>query len=229
MQASSPAAITTWCQDEAEEDGMFVNHSYLWCHMIGAVSESDFSRYQVLDYGCNRGGFLQTLFRKRPFRRGIGVDVAHHSLAVARQRNAALPIEFITPDHLERYADSVDIAFSHEVIYLLSDLDAHAAAIARSLKNGAAYYAAIGCHTGNPQWSRWRQLIAQSTNLPVFDYSLDDYARAFWNAGMRVEMRPFGLQDFVLIKQNNAYFPSVADSLHYHTNVKTLICARKAG
>lgn len=229
MHNAAPAAIATWFQDEAEEEGMIEDHGYLWRHMAAAAPAQDFSDFQILDYGCNRGGFLAGLYGDHPFRRGIGVDVAEYSLALARQRHAALPLEFMTPEQAASLDDScIDRAFSHEVLYLLPDLDAHAAAIARWLKPGAAYYAAIGCHTGNPLWPRWRGLIAGSSNLPLFDYSLDDYARAFWKAGLGVTMRPFGLQDFILIKPGNPYFPSAADSIHYHTQVKTLICARKA-
>ena len=229
MHASRSATINTWFLDEDEEEGMFDDHAYLWRHMLETIPEKDFSSFQILDYGCNRGGFLHTLHHCRPFKWGIGVDIADASLAAARKRNALLPTEFITPDQLERYPASIDIAFSHEVLYLLPSLDQHAAAIARVLKDGGAYYAAIGCHTTNPLWLHWRELIAQSTNLPVFDYSLDDYVRAFWKSGLQVTMRPFGLHDFVLIKPDNPYFPTSADSLHYHANVKTMICARKIG
>jgi hypothetical protein len=131
---------------------------------------------------------------------------------------------------MDGYANSVDIAFCHEVLYLISSLDEHAGAIARVLKTCGIYYAAIGCHTANPLWPRWRELIAQSTSLPVFDYSLDDYALAFWRAGFRVDMRPCQINDFVAIKPDNPYFPTAYDSLEYHATVKTIIRAtRTAG
>lgn len=229
MSLSNTAVIDTWFQNEAEEEGMTEDHSYLWRHLIESVSEKDFRNYQVLDYGCSRGGFLNMLYTMRPFRRGIGVDVATQSLAIARQRHGNLPVDFIKPHQMCRAAGSTDIAFSHEVLYLLPDLESHAACMARTLKNGASYYAAIGCHTGNPLWMQWRKLIADATSLPVYDYSLDDYARAFQKAGMRVEMKAFQLPDFVLIKPDNAYFPKATDSLHYHTDVKIIIRASMAG
>jgi len=229
MQASPAPRISTWFQDEIEEEGMFEDHAYLWQHMIQAMPEKDLTRFHVLDYGCNRGGFLQTLFRQRPFKQALGVDIAEVSLAIARKRNAHIPAEFILPAQLEHHKNSIDIAFSHEVLYLLPNLDDHAAAIAHVLKKDAVYYAAIGCHTGNPLWQRWRELITQSTTLPVFDYSLDDYAASFRRAGMRIEMRSFQLQDFILIKPDNPYFPTAADSLDYHTRVKTIIRATKEG
>jgi SAM-dependent methyltransferase len=225
MHGSRDALVGTWFKEEDEEEGMFEDHAYLWRHLIDAAGEQCYSQKTVLDYGCNRGGFLHTLFRDRSFGRGVGVDVAQRSLAAAKERYADLPIDFIFPDEMDRYANSVDVAFSHEVLYLISDLDSHAEAMARVLKGHGVYYAAVGCHTDNPLWPLWRGLIAQSTNLDVFDYSLDDYARAFWNAGFRVEMRPFQMSDFILIKPNNPYFPNAIDSLNYHTGVKTIIRA----
>lgn len=226
-EKSQRTVIDTWFRDEAEEDGMFEDHAYLWRHLIDATGRQDYRNKTILDYGCNRGGFLQTLFQDGPFKKGIGVDVAELSLALARKRHAELPVDFILPEQMGRYASSVDIGFSHEVLYLIPDLDAHAEAIARILNQRGVYYAAIGCHTGNPLWSRWRDLIEQSTKLAVFDYSLDDYARAFWKAGFRIDMRPYQLDDFVLIKPDNPYFPSAADSLNYHTAVKTIIRATR--
>ena len=229
MSTSHTAAIGTWFRDEVDEEAMFEDHAYLWRHLIETVPEKDFSRFAVLDYGCNRGGFLRNLFECRPFKQGVGVDIAERSLEVARKRSTRLPIEFILPNQMDRLAATIDMAFSHEVLYLLPNLDTHATAIAKVLKEGGSYYATIGCHTGNPLWKCWRQLIEQSSNLPVLDYSLDDYARSFWNAGLRVEMRPFQLQDYILVKPDNPYFPAAVDSLHYHANIKTIIRAVKKG
>lgn len=221
------AAIDTWFRDDRDEEGMIEDHAYLWERLIRSAGEQDYRHKTILDYGCNRGGFLQALYRDRPFHKGIGVDVAELSLAVARKRHRALPIDFMTPDAMHRYAGTVDIAFSHEVLYLLPDLNEHARAIAEVLKSDGEYFAAIGCHTGNPQWAHWRTLIRSSTCLPVFDYSLDEYAVALWKAGFRVDMRPFQMDDFILIKPDNAYFPSASDSLNYHTHVKTIIRATR--
>jgi hypothetical protein len=56
----------------------------------------------------------------------------------------------------------------------------------------------------------------------VQDYNLDDYAQAFFDAGFSVSARPYAFQGFVPLKKRNAYFPRIADSLHYHTVDKTL-------
>src|SRR5271170_8066127 len=58
----------TWHTDSAREAAMEEGHRPLWCHFIQAVPETDLSTREVLDFGCNRGGFLRLLYALRPFR-----------------------------------------------------------------------------------------------------------------------------------------------------------------
>ena len=48
-----------------------------------------------------------------------------------------------------------DMAFSHEVLYLLGDLPAHAAGLLAALKPGGSYFAVVGVHAGSPLMSAW--------------------------------------------------------------------------
>jgi SAM-dependent methyltransferase len=59
-------------------------HRPLWRHFIQAIPETGLSTCQVLDFGCNRGGFLRLLYALKPFRRALGVDIAHESITAAR-------------------------------------------------------------------------------------------------------------------------------------------------
>jgi SAM-dependent methyltransferase len=215
-------AVKTWAKDWANENAMNDEHDHLWRQLILHVEEDCLAGKEVLDYGCNQGGFLRLLFEMKPFRRGTGADIALESLAIARQKAGRLPLDFIRAPDLKDRAAAYDVAFSHEVLYLLPDLGAHAALINRALKPGGVYYAAIGCHTGNPLWQRWRDVIAAYSNVKVQDYSLDDYAHAFFDTGFSVSARPYAFQGFVPLKKRNAYFQTVTESLHYHTVDKTL-------
>ena len=215
-------AVKTWAKDWAEENAMNDDHGHLWRQLVLHLEEESLAGKEVLDYGCNQGGFLRLLFEMKPFRRGTGADIALDSLAMARQKAGGLPLDFVSVPELKNRKAAFDVALSHEVLYLLPDLAAHAALIARVLKPGGVYYAAIGCHTGNPQWLRWRDIIAKYSNVEVQDYNLDDYAQAFFNAGFSVSARPYAFQGFVPLKRQNVYFPRIADSLHYHTVDKTL-------
>jgi SAM-dependent methyltransferase len=215
-------AIKTWAKDWVVENAMNDDHRHLWQQLILHMEEDNLTKRSVLDYGCNQGGFLRLLFEQRPFHRGTGADIALDSLAIARRGTERLPLAFVSVSELKEMKAAFDVAFSHEVLYLLPDLAGHAALMRHVLKPGGVYYAAIGCHTGNPQWPRWRKIIAEYSSVTVQDYGLEDCARAFFDSGFSVSARPYLFQGFVPLKRQNAYFLSIADSLHYHTVEKTL-------
>lgn len=214
-------AIKTWANNQAEEDAMNDDHYPLWLQMIAHIREESLSDATVLDFGCNQGGFLRLLSQRKPFRQGVGVDIAAESVEAAAKK-APANIAYRLADTLETELNRYDMAFSHEVIYLLADLPAHARQIKQVLKPGGVYYAAIGCHTDNPLWADWVKLIASYSTVPVQNYSLNDYADAFFNEGFKVSAKPYAFTDFVPLKHNNPYFPKVADSLNYYTVQKTL-------
>lgn len=218
--------IDSWFNDSDRDQAMQDDHAYLWQHFIRQTLEQDLSRASILDYGCNRGGFLRLLHGMRPYAQAHGVDVALDALNAARQTQSMLPITFDVPSSLQSMPERFDIAFSHEVLYLLPNLAQHAALIRHALKAGGVYYAAIGCHTGNPLWPSWHQLVRETTQLPAHDYSLDDYAEAFWQNGFKVEMRQFNLQNYIPIKPQS-YYRTAQDCLLYHTQTKTIIRAMK--
>jgi hypothetical protein len=64
-------------------------------------------------------------------------------------------------------------------------------------------------------------------SLPVFNYSLEDHARAFWKSGFRVDMGPCQINDFVLVKSDDPYLPSERDSLNHHASIKATTRARR--
>ncbi|MEJ0063742.1 MAG: class I SAM-dependent methyltransferase [Alphaproteobacteria bacterium] len=230
MKNSPTAAaqsIATWYRDSAEENGMEDEHDYLWQRMIEKLGDLDLTQAAVLDFGCNQGGFLRRLYQSHPYRLAVGVDIALESLARAAENKSAAPIRYHHASAPDPWQERYDCAFSHEVVYLLPDLAAHARQIHQVLKPGGVYYYAIGCHTENPLWPAWTKLIAETSNLPVQDYALDDYARAFWSAGFEVSAQKYLIDDFIKLKPDNTYFPRVIDSLNYHVDHKILFRCRK--
>ena len=175
----SPSTIPTWYRDPRAEEAMADGHAPIWRHLIGLVPENELSGVKVLDFGCNQGGFLRLLYQLRPFQQGLGVDIARRSVDEANRLKGHLPVVYQTDTRLNGWDDHFDIAFSHEVIYLIDDIAQHAADILRVLKPGGVYYAVTGCHTGNPLWPQWRERVAADTHTVVQDRSLADYARIF--------------------------------------------------
>jgi SAM-dependent methyltransferase len=227
---AAPPTYDTWHKEPEREARMGDAHCPYWRHFITSVPETDLSGKSVLDFGCNRGGFLRLLYALRPFRRGLGVDIARESIAAARSLKGKLPIEYELADDLGTWADQIDIAFSYEVIYLLPDLRHHAAEIHRVLRAGGVYYAVTGCHTDSHLWPRWRTLLKEITNAPVHDYSPEDYINAFADQRLSVSFKKFGYDGFVPAPTDGRYYPKAVDALIYPAEDKLLfrICKPRA-
>lgn len=212
----------TWHRDPAREPAMEDSHRPLWRHFIETIPETDLSTRDVLDFGCNRGGFLRLLHALKPFRHGVGVDISRDSVAAAQGLAGPAPLEFAVATDLSPWAGRFDLAFSYEVIYLLPDLAGHAAAMHTALRPGGVYYAVTGCHTATPLWPAWRDLIATTTNAPVQDRAPEDYAKTFAAAGFAVSVRRFGYQGFLPLPKDSRYYPSLADALDYPSRDKLI-------
>jgi SAM-dependent methyltransferase len=224
---STAHVIGTWHSDPDQDDAMGSHHAPMWRHFIGLIPERDLSAKTVLDFGCNQGGFLRTLHAMRPFRFGLGVDIAVNSIRRANELKGDLPVDYRMAEELARWSGRFDIAFSYEVLYLLPDLPDHARQIREALREGGVYYAVIGCHTENPLWPRWRQHIAETTNLPVQDLSLENCAAAFHAQGFDVAARKFGYDGFCAIDEHGDHYTTVLERLTYAADVKVLF--RMAG
>lgn len=214
--------LKTWATTQADEDGMNDGHALLWRRMIELMAERNLEGRHVLDFGCNQGGLLRMLHQTHGYAGALGVDIAEQSIDKARICSPLLPARFEVRESLDGLEGQFDIALSHEVLYLIDDLDDHARQIYASLKPGGVYYAACGCHRDNPEWQDWKPEIQSMSNLPVHDHSLDDYARAFDRQGFLVSARPFQVNAFVPIKVDCSLMPGVAAKLAYCTSVKTL-------
>jgi SAM-dependent methyltransferase len=212
----------TWHNDPALEPAMEESHRPMWRHFIETILEADLSTRDVLDFGCNRGGFLRLLYALKPFHRGLGVDIARESINAARGLASLTPVEFVVATDLTPWQGGFDLAFSYEVIYLLPDITAHAKSIHAALRPGGVYYAVTGGHTGNPLWSRWRELLGRTTNAPVQDRAPEEYAEGFAAAGFDVSLRRFGYNGFVSATKDRRYYPRLTDALDYPSEHKLL-------
>ncbi|WP_244598634.1 class I SAM-dependent methyltransferase [Rhizobium tubonense] len=206
---------------------MAESHSPYWRHFIETIPERDFSSKTVLDFGCNRGGFLRLLHALRPFRRGVGIDIASESIAAADAAKGGMPVQFHVTTDLSPWADSFDVAFSYEVVYLLPELKQHANQMYGVMRNGGVYYAVTGCHTEMPLWPKFRELIGGNSNAPVQDYSPQDYIDAFVAAGFEVSVKRFGFNGFVQASKDRKYYPSILDALAYPAEYKLLFRLEK--
>jgi SAM-dependent methyltransferase len=217
-----PSTIATWNRNPAEEEAMGAAHAPIWRRMIDVSVPHDLHDSTILDYGCNQGGFLRMLYDRHPFKSAVGIDIARESVARADLLKGHRPIDYKITDRAASLGRSFDYAFSHEVLYLLENLGAHAADMKAVLRPGGAYVAAMGCHTDSAVWPRWRKLIADTSSIPIFDHSLEAVAKAFSETGFTVAVRPLDLDAFMPVTVGSVYFPKVVDQLRYYSEDKVL-------
>jgi SAM-dependent methyltransferase len=167
-------------QDEVMQD----EHGFIWRAMLDTV-DVDLSATRVLDAGCNRGGFLRLLVDHFGVAEGFGYDPASSAIADARYLAGERRLTFETADTVPPGWEDFDVVFSHEVLYLLPDLGAHADAVCAALRPGCPYFAVTGVHAGNPLMVEWHAAHATDLSLPDLR-DLDEVACAFEEAGFEV-------------------------------------------
>ncbi|MEM6421256.1 MAG: class I SAM-dependent methyltransferase [Pseudomonadota bacterium] len=219
--------IETWATRPDEEDAMTEEHAWIWREMIRAIPGEDLAGARVLDIGCNQGGFLRLLHDQHPIAEGVGVDLARHAVSVAEARKGDRRLRYLAAPRLVEAGTGFDIATSHEVIYLISDLADHAAQLAEVLTPGGHYYAVTCCHRDNPRWSSWRPRLQGISNVPVPDHGVGDIAAAFRAQGFAVAVDRFLAQAFIPLDTPSDYFPTDLDRLEIYSRWKLLFRCTK--
>ena len=163
--------------DEAMQD----DHAFIWGAMLDTI-DIDLAGRRVLDAGCNRGGFLRLLADRCGVGEGFGYDPASGAIEDARRLAGQRPLQFAAADTVPAGWRGFDTAFSHEVLYLLHDLPAHARAIFDALAPGGVYYAVMGVHAASPLMAEWHRANREELHLPGL-YDTDEVVAVFTAAG----------------------------------------------
>lgn len=203
----------TYWQSAEEDAEMQDEHGFIWEAMLETI-DIDLAGRRVLDAGCNRGGFLRLLVARSGIAAGYGYDPAAGAIADARRLASERPLHFEVADTVPVGWEDFEVAFSHEVLYLIHDLAGHAAAIHDALAPGAAYYAVMGVHAGTPGIADWHAENAVKLDLPAC-YTLDDVVRAFTGAGFEAAAArlKFG---FVPLSGHARTFPADLNYFYEH-------------
>jgi SAM-dependent methyltransferase len=171
----------TYWQNAAADELMQDDHAFIWKAMLDAI-DIDLAGKRVLDAGCNRGGFLRLLADQYEIVEGFGYDPASGAIEDARRLAGQRPLQFGVADTVPAGWRDFDVAFSHEVLYLLSDLAAHARAILAALAPGGVYYAVMGVHAASPLMKEWHRANVEKLRLPEL-YDIDDVVAVFEAVG----------------------------------------------
>jgi SAM-dependent methyltransferase len=174
----------SYWRSAAEDGAMQDAHGFVWKAMLDTI-DADLAGARVLDAGCNRGGFLRLLCDACRIAEGWGYDPASAAIDDARGLTGSRPLTFEVSDTVPAGWRSFDVAFSHEVLYLIHDLPAHAQAIFEALVPGSSYYAVIGVHTGSPLMAEWHRANSDELQLPKL-YAIDEVVDVFAAVGFEV-------------------------------------------
>jgi SAM-dependent methyltransferase len=171
----------TYWRDAAGDAAMQDEHAFIWRAMLDTI-DVDLAGRRVLDAGCNQGGFLRLLTDECAIAEGFGFDPASGAIDDARRLANERPLHFEATDTVPRRWHDFDVAFSHEVLYLLGDLPAHARAMFGALVPGGVYYAAMGVHAGSPLMAEWHGANVEELHLPKL-YGVDEVVGIFETVG----------------------------------------------
>lgn len=171
----------SYWQGALADEAMQEEHAFIWKAMLETI-DIDLAGKRVLDAGCNRGGFLRLLCDRRGIAEGFGYDPAAGAIEDARRLVGRRLLRFEAADTVPAGWRGFDAAFSHEVLYLLHDLSAHARAIFQALAPGGVYYAVMGVHAASPLMAEWHRANAERLHLPAL-YDIDGVIAIFEAAG----------------------------------------------
>jgi SAM-dependent methyltransferase len=213
--------MTTYWRGAADDEAMQDEHGFIWRAMLDTI-DVDLAGRRVLDAGCNRGGFLRLLADEHKIAEGYGYDPAAGAIEDARALTAGRPLHFEAADSVPEAWNGLDVAFSHEVLYLLADLAPHALAIHRSLRPSGVYFAVMGVHTGSPLMVEWHTANRGELQLPPL-YDVDDVLATFRRAGFEASVARLEFRFVPAVGHGHHHEGRSLDWLAYYHDHKLLL------
>jgi SAM-dependent methyltransferase len=207
----------------AEDEAMQDEHGFIWKAMLETI-DTHLAGKRVLDAGCNRGGFLRLLADTAGIAEGHGYDPASEAIADANRLAGDRPLTFEVAETVPNGWGEFDMAFSHEVLYVLKDLEAHAADLFAALKPNGLYFAVMGVHEESPMMPAWHAENAVELGLPRL-FKLDEVASIFENTGFSVSVANLKL-GFVPVsahRHGHGHRSDLLAWLHYYAHEKVLL------
>jgi SAM-dependent methyltransferase len=217
----------TYWQSAAADEVMQEEHGFIWDAMLDTI-EFDLAGARVLDAGCNRGGFLRLLADRCGIAEGFGYDPASGAIEDARRLVGQRPLEFEVADTVPAGWGDFAAAFSHEVLYLLHDLSAHARAIFGALAPGGVYYAVIGVHAGSRLMADWHRANAEELHMPKL-YDIDEAVAVFEAEGFEAAAARLAMRFVPASGHGHEHPRRLLDWLDYYYDQKLLLRFSRPG
>ncbi len=211
----------TYWRSATADEAMQNDHAFIWKAMLETI-DVDLVDKRVLDAGCNQGGFLRLIADRCGVIEGFGYDPASSAIEDARQLAGQRALKFEAADTVPVGWRGFDVAFSHEVLYLLHDLPDHARAIFSALVPGGVYYAVMGVHAASPLMAEWHRANVEELHLPKL-YDLDEVVAAFEATGFDAAAGRLAIR-FVPTSGNGHHGDGrLLDWLDYYSDQKLLL------
>jgi SAM-dependent methyltransferase len=210
----------TYWRSAADDEAMQDEHGFIWLALLDTI-DVDLAGRRVLDAGCNRGGFLRLLADRFGIAVGFGYDPAAGAIDDAQRLAGARPLRFEAASTVPDGWIDIDVAFSHEVLYLLPDLAPHAAAIHRALRPGGVYFAVMGVHSGSPLMVEWHASARDEIDMPPL-YDVDDVIATFQAAGFAVSVARLAMRFVPAVGHSHEHRGRMLDWLAYYSDQKLL-------
>jgi len=212
---------TDYWQSASEDEAMQDEHGFIWDAMLDAV-DVGLDGARVLDAGCNRGGFLRIVSDRYKIAAGFGFDPAAGAIDDARSLAGNRALQYAVADTVPDDWRDFDVAFSHEVIYLLHDLPRHARAMHDALRPGGTYFAVIGVHSGSPLMVEWHRESGAAFDLPPLN-NIDDVAETFHTAGFSVAIGRLPIRFVPIEGHGHHEHQRLLDWLEYYYQHKLIL------
>lgn len=211
----------TYWRGASADEVMQDEHSFIWRAMLDTI-DMDLAGKRTLDVGCNRGGFLRLLADRCGIAEGYGYDPASGAIEDARHLAGPRPLKFEVADTVPAGWCGFDAAFSHEVLYLIHDLSAHARAMFEALVPGGVYYAVMGVHTASPLMAEWHRANAEELHLPEL-YDIDEVVAVFEGTGFDAAAARLAIRFVPNSGHRNHDRGRLLDWLDYYRDQKLLL------
>lgn len=179
-----------WWQEGSNGDqSMEDSHQEGWKNVISKLDQSDIEGCDVLDFGCNQGGFLRVLYDTFPYRSGVGIDLAKKAIEIAQSRSANYPVTYYQTSNILSLGQTFQTVISTSVLYLIEDLDDHFSQIAQALTDGGVYYASFTDQSRNPSVNYMKEVIDKYGATKMQNHTLTEVVNKLVEQGFSVELR----------------------------------------
>ncbi|EHI69508.1 class I SAM-dependent methyltransferase [Streptococcus ictaluri] len=175
-----------WWNGDGGDQGMEDSHQTAWKHVITLLDSNDIKNRNVLDFGCNQGGFLRVLYDNVPFKKGAGIAIAINAIATAQERVGDYPIIYKVSGTPNIFDYKFDTVISTSVLYLIEDLEEHISLISDCLSPNGVYYASFADQSQNPSLDYMKEQIDQYGSTRMQVKTLTEVVDTFLSHGFSV-------------------------------------------